>query len=137
MLAGSLAVVVLPLLRLLYGPAFVDAAVPVWLLLPGVVALGAGGVLASHIAGLGRPGLNLISSSVGLIVTLGLDLLLIPLAGMAGAALASTAAYASVAGLTAWFFSRSTGVPIADVVVVERSDLTRLASRIRATIAGS
>src|SRR6185312_10278454 len=92
MLAVLLAVLAVPLLVLVYGSDFEAAASPIWLLLPGVVALGAGSVLAAHLAGLGRPDLNLLGSLASLAVTLPLDLLLIPPLGMNGAALASTGA---------------------------------------------
>ena len=126
--AGALALAARPLLRILYGDAFEPAASAIWLLLPGAVALGAAAVLSAHVAGLGRPDLNLVGTVVGLMVTVALDLVLIPSIGMNGAAVASTASYASTAGVTAFFFVRLTRIPTRTLLEVRPSDLKRLGS---------
>ena len=87
--AGS-ATVVLPLL---YGEAFRDAVLPaVWICL-GLVVEPAAGVASGYLLGSGRPGLNSLILGGGFIVTLVLDLLLIPRHGSLGAAWASAVAY--------------------------------------------
>jgi O-antigen/teichoic acid export membrane protein len=84
------ATVVLPVL---YGEAFRDAVVPaVWICL-GLVVEPAAGVASGYLLGSGRPGLNSLILGGGFIVTLVLDLLLIPRHGSLGAAWASAAAY--------------------------------------------
>lgn len=125
-LACALALLAKPLLLVLYGSAFEPAAAAVWLLLPGVAVFGTVGVLAAHHAGIGRPGLNLLVSASSLAVTVGLDLVLIPRFGMYGAALASTAAYASAAVVMTLLFRRATGVGFREVLVIRGSDLRRL-----------
>ncbi len=81
------------LIRWLYSPAFSGAYPALLWLLPGVVLLGAGKVLTNEIAGRGFPHYNSISSGVALIATVALDLVLIPRAGIVGAAQASTVSY--------------------------------------------
>lgn len=134
MLAVLLAVLAVPLLVLVYGSDFEAAASPIWLLLPGVVALGAGSVLAAHLAGLGRPDLNLLGSLASLAVTLPLDLLLIPPLGMNGAALASTGAYLCTTGVAGLFFARVTGLPLAAFLAVGPSDVRRLLALTRSVV---
>lgn len=131
-LAGTLALLAKPLLQALYGAAFESAASALWLLLPGVAVFGVGSVLAAHLAGLGRPNLNLWVAASSLVVTLALDLLLIPSLGMNGAAIASSASYATTAVLTALLFNRLTGVPVRSVIVPRRTDLSRLLAVVRA-----
>ncbi len=81
------------LIRWLYSSAF-NAAYPALLwLLPGVVLLGGGKVLANEIAGRGYPHYNSISSGASLLATVILDVLLIPRFGIVGAAQASTISY--------------------------------------------
>ena len=59
----------------------------------GLALEGVGGVMTGYLYGVGRPGLNSWAMGVGLVVTLLLDLLLIPPFGAAGAAAASAVAY--------------------------------------------
>src|SRR5215213_679078 len=81
----------------LYGTAFQPAVVPAQILLLGLSLEGISGVIMAFLYGQGRPGLNSLVTGGGLIVTIVLDLLLIPRYGATGAAWASTAAYLSTA----------------------------------------
>jgi O-antigen/teichoic acid export membrane protein len=77
----------------LYGVRF-DAAVGLaQLLLVGLSVEGAAGVISAYLYGVGRPGLNSIAMGAGVVLTVVLDLLLVPRWGATGAAIASTAAY--------------------------------------------
>ena len=82
-----------PVTRLLYGEQFTASVVPAQVLVVGMVLSGAAGVASGYLYGRGRPGLNSLGLGVGLVVTLLLDLALIPRFGALGAAAASTAAY--------------------------------------------
>lgn len=62
-------------------------------LLPGVILLGGAKVLTNEIAGWGYPQYNSFNAGVALILTVILDLILIPRFGILGAALASSIAY--------------------------------------------
>jgi len=103
---GALALAVFGKLaiRLIYSGTFLEAYVPMLVLLPGVVLLGAGKTLTNDIAGRGYPHYNSMTAGLGLVVTLVLDLTLIPRMGALGAAIASTLAYASVCLLSVAFY---------------------------------
>jgi O-antigen/teichoic acid export membrane protein len=89
-LLGLSAPLVLPLL---YGAQF-DAAVGLaQLLLVGLSVEGAAGVISAYLYGVGRPGLNSVAMGAGVVLTIVLDLLLVPTHGSTGAAIASTVAY--------------------------------------------
>ena len=88
-LAAS-AFVVLPVL---YGPEFVDAGWPTAVLALGLVLQPVAGVATGFLMGAGRPGLNSAILGAGLVVTVVLDVILIPAHGALGAAWASAAAY--------------------------------------------
>jgi O-antigen/teichoic acid export membrane protein len=91
-----------------YGEAFRPAIVPAQIILLGLFAEGAAGVITAFLYGRGRPGLNSLVTGGGLVVTVVLDLLLIPQYGAVGAAWASAAAYLSTTGmLVIWFFRLS------------------------------
>jgi O-antigen/teichoic acid export membrane protein len=96
----------------IYGEAFRPAIVPAQIILVGLSIEGVAGVITAFLYGQGRPGLNSIATGVGLAVTIGLDLLLIPPLGAVGAAWASTAAYLTTTGmLIAWFYFLSRRQP--------------------------
>lgn len=82
-----------PVVRLLYGSRFDPAVDPARVLLAGMLLAGAAGVASGYLYGRGRPGLNSLAMGLGLLVTVVLDLALIPRFGAMGAAVASTSAY--------------------------------------------
>ena len=82
-----------PLLPALYGQEFVESVVPAAIIAVGLVASPAGGLASGYLLGTRRPGTNSVLQAVGLLATLGLDVLLIPHFGVIGAAVASAIAY--------------------------------------------
>lgn len=115
-----LALLAKPLLRLAFGAAFTPAAVPLWILLPGTVAVACGMVLGAGLGAAGMPGRASVAQLVGLAVTLaGLALTVAPF-GIIGAAATSTVAYL-FATATALFFLRRAGW-LGGRPVVEPSD---------------
>ncbi|HEX3647819.1 MAG TPA: polysaccharide biosynthesis C-terminal domain-containing protein, partial [Pseudonocardiaceae bacterium] len=86
-------------LPVLYGRAFHGAVLPACILLGGLAFEGAAAVSSAYLCGTGRPGANSWGMGVGVIVTITLDVLLIPRYGAVGAAVASTAAYLATTGL--------------------------------------
>jgi O-antigen/teichoic acid export membrane protein len=113
--SGAAAVVVAAApfaIPLILGDAFEDAALPLALLMPGVVAYAPVTVLVVYLSvRRGRPRLSLAVSVVSGITTLGLGLLLIPELGVNGAAIASSLGYAVGAALAWAFFARLTRMP--------------------------
>jgi len=94
------------LIGLVYGPEFSPAYWPLLALLPGVILLGGGKVLTNEIAGRGYIHYNSINAGLSLIITLTLDLLLIPRWGIMGAAVASSVAYATTFFTAIIFYAR-------------------------------
>jgi lipopolysaccharide/colanic/teichoic acid biosynthesis glycosyltransferase/O-antigen/teichoic acid export membrane protein len=91
--AIPLAALAPPLLPLVYGHDFAASVLPGQVLLLGLSVEGAAGVVTAYLYGRGRPGLNSLATFGGVVVTVALDLLLIPRLSLLGAAVASTAAY--------------------------------------------
>jgi O-antigen/teichoic acid export membrane protein len=100
-LLGVLAIsVVGPALIILgFGEAFRPALVPFFILLPGIWMLGCANICGSVLSGKKRPGSASLIAGGAALLTLVLDLILIPPFGAVGAAIASTAAY-SLFGLS-------------------------------------
>ena len=82
-----------PLVRVLFGRAFLPAVIPLIVLLPGVVAMGLASVFESYFAGVDRRQYQSISSACAFALSLILGVTLIPRYGALGAALASTGRY--------------------------------------------
>lgn len=95
---GALGLVLLgqPLIQIVFSSAFIGAYIPMLVLLPGVVLLGGAKVLTNEIAGRGYPHWNSINAGLALVLTVVLDLVLIPRYGVLGAAIASSIAYSAI-----------------------------------------
>lgn len=104
--AVALALVGRWLIRLIYSSAFTEAYLPLLALLPGVVLLGAAKVLTNEMAGRGYPQYNSFNAAIAVVLTVSLDLLLIPRYGVLGAAVASSVAYVVVAIAAVIFYGR-------------------------------
>jgi O-antigen/teichoic acid export membrane protein len=78
---------------LLYGDGFESARWPAAWIALGLLAQPASGVASGFLLGTGRPGLNSAILGAGFVVTLALDIALIPAHGSNGAAWASAASY--------------------------------------------
>jgi len=85
-----------PLIPWLYGSDFRSAIGPAYVLVAGLVTDGVGAIVSAWLLGCGRPGLNSLAVGVGVVVTVTLDVALIPAHHAMGAAIASAAAYISV-----------------------------------------
>ena len=83
----------------LFGTRFHSAVVPAVILVLGLAPEGAAAVSSAYLLGSGRPGLNSFAMGMGVVVTVGLDLVLIPAHRAIGAAIATTAAYLVTTGI--------------------------------------
>lgn len=133
-IALFLALVAEPLVTRIYGQAFRGSLAPLFWLLPGIVIFSAANVLASYLAGIGKPRLNFFVSLAGLFVTVSLNLLLIPRLNIVGAAISSTASYTTSTALIIWFFKRESGVRWRHIVLPMKGDFTMLFSQLRSLL---
>jgi len=109
-LAGGLCLAAVghPLIQAVYSSAFLGAYIPLLWLLPGTVAFGVTNVLAHDLAGRGRPEFNALVAAASLVLTIPLDVILIPSLGATGAAIASSISYAASTLLTLLAYARVT-----------------------------
>ena len=110
------------LIPFLFGEAYRSAIVCLWLLLPGLVLMGAGRVLSQAIAGAGRPGLNACVGLLTLSLAVTTSLLWAPRWGAAGVALATSLAYVADALGKAAVYCRLTGAAPASLWRLTRAD---------------
>ncbi len=87
------------LIPAVFGPAYRGAVPLLWVLTPGGVFLACGQVVGDLLRGLGRPGLVAMAQGLTAVCTVILLLALLPVAGVMGAAIASTIAYGTALAL--------------------------------------
>jgi O-antigen/teichoic acid export membrane protein len=108
---------------LLYGTAFAPAAGPFAVLLLGCVPFTLCVVQAAALGAVDRQEANLAAACVGLVVTVILDVLLIPRFGILGAAAASAISYLATTAVVLRAFTRTGSFPVSACVLPERGDL--------------
>ena len=107
LLSGAgLALIGRQLISVIYSDIFSPAYLPMLALLPGAVLLGSAKVLTNEIAGRGYPLYNSINAGLALVLTIILDLTLIPIWGVLGASIASSIAYLIIFFTAIYFYRR-------------------------------
>jgi O-antigen/teichoic acid export membrane protein len=119
------------LVEILYGPEFREAGLALRWILPGIVAYSIVAVLSRYAVGRGRPELATVANVTGLVVNVASNLLLIPVLGIVGAALASSISYACTAILMLAMFRRLSGRGIAETLILRPRDVTAAAGSLR------
>lgn len=115
-----------PSIYLIFGTEYLDAYIPLLILLPGIVLTSASRILANDLAARGRPELNMYTSIVVVVCNIIGNILLIPSYGLFGAALATTVAYMLNFLMKLLMYRYITKVPIVNLIVIRNSDLKGL-----------
>lgn len=113
------------LILVVFGSGMTPALHPLWLLLPGIVTLTAAKVISSYLSGIGKPTYSTYVGAGTVILTVILDLLLIPRFGINGAAVASSIVYTLTAATYIWILRREAGAGLLETMVVRPSDFMR------------
>jgi O-antigen/teichoic acid export membrane protein len=122
------------LILLVFGSAMVPALLPLWLLLPGIVFMAAAKVISSYLSGIGKPIYTTYIAAGAVIITVALDLLLIPPYGISGAAVASTITYTGTAAASVWIFKLESGAGLLETLVVRAEDFARYRRVVNSTV---
>jgi O-antigen/teichoic acid export membrane protein len=110
------------LIPLIYGLNFAGAVIPFLLLLPGIVGIALSKIIFANLSGSGRPQFATYSSMITFAATIILDLILIPIYDIAGAAIASSIAYLLGSILAVFWFSRQTKIRWHQIIIPTRHD---------------
>lgn len=124
----TLAVVARPVIELVFGADYLTALMPLWVLLPGVVAMSVVRILANDLAARGRPELNMYITVPAVIVNLVGNILLIPEYGLVGAAAATSLCYITIFVLLIYMYWRQTGIIWHQTIFIKKSDVSVLKS---------
>jgi O-antigen/teichoic acid export membrane protein len=119
------------IIRILYGEAFAPSYYPLLLLLPGIWALGLWKNIMNDLAVRGYPATKSYTAGASAVVTLALDIVLIPRWGIAGAAIASSIAYWTAFCFALWYYCRVTPFRAREVFSPTLKDLSLAFGRMR------
>jgi O-antigen/teichoic acid export membrane protein len=122
------------LILIVFGPAMIPALLPLWLLLPGIVSMAAAKVISSYLSGIGKPIYTTYIAAGAVILTVVLDLLLIPPYGIGGAAVASSIVYTCTAVASVWILRIESGAGWLETLVVRPDDFARYRRVVDSTV---
>jgi O-antigen/teichoic acid export membrane protein len=110
------------LVEAIFTAKMLPAVTPLWLLLPGTVALSFGKVASSYFSGIGKPIYGAYVAPINLVITVLLDLALIPRFGIEGAAAASSVIYTIGSAVALAIFVRESGNSVWESLVIQPED---------------
>lgn len=109
--------------QIVYGSDFAESAQVIRILMPGIVLMVLFKILNSSLAGRGNPLFALRIYVVTLVVNIVLNLILIPIYGIYGAAIASTISYTLGAIVFSIAYHRLTNMPYKDLFIINKNDI--------------
>ena len=112
-----------PIINLAYGSEFSRSYPAMIALLPAMVALGIDRILSSYVTGSGRPILTTYAITIATMVNLILNVILIPLWGITGAAAASSVSYSISAMIVVRYSLKISNGSLSDVILPRLSDI--------------
>jgi O-antigen/teichoic acid export membrane protein len=118
-------------------PAFDDCLPAFCILLPAVIALSVSKVMASYIAGRGKPGRIAFTSTATVVINICANIVLIPQFGIIGAALASLISYSASAGAVLVVASNMSGRSVQSLVVPGIEDVRILDTAVHRALAAA
>lgn len=111
-----------PLIKIFFGVKFLPSVIPLLILLPGIIALSGSKILTADLAGRGIPQFGAYSSFISLAVNIPLNLWLIPIWGIKGAAFASSVAYIIATIVVIIAFVKNSGILWTDILLIKKQD---------------
>jgi O-antigen/teichoic acid export membrane protein len=137
----GLAVVSRPIIALVYGEAFLPAAVPFLVLLPGAITMVIFRVLYDYLLISRDPLYVGIATGAAMVINVVANFFLIPRLGIVGASLASVISYTVTSVIAVYLFKRTAPIPLREILWPTAGDwreYTRLLGRLlrrRASVA--
>jgi O-antigen/teichoic acid export membrane protein len=110
-------------IEITYGEVFLPAYLPLLALLPGMLISSTGALTSAYLNGIGKVIYSPIITSTELTINIVLNIILIPIYGILGAAIASSICYSYGAVLGVFFFLKNSDITLKDVYLIKKSDL--------------
>ncbi|MBA3711324.1 MAG: polysaccharide biosynthesis C-terminal domain-containing protein [Pyrinomonadaceae bacterium] len=118
-------------LPVLYGASFADSTIQLLILLPGVYLFGLESILVQHFVGTGLPRVILLFWAATVLISIVLNLALVPLFGARGAAVSSTLSYSLIFTLVIVYFRARTGNSFASILLPDMTQVRELIALLR------
>jgi O-antigen/teichoic acid export membrane protein len=107
----------------IYGTPYQASVLPLLILMPGVIFMAIYKVLTRNFTSRDRQQVSILAAFLAMLSNVGLNLILIPLYGVPGAAFASTLSYSLAGILLLIFFTRETGIAWSEILLPKRTEL--------------
>lgn len=120
-----------PLVVFMFGRQFSGSLPAIFWLIPGIIFFSLSILLMNHFAGRGNPPIVIWSPAVAFIINIVLNIVLIPLYGIIGAAAASSAAYTIMFLINAVYFLHMEKVSVRTFLLPHKEDVHYLSMFIR------
>jgi len=122
-IVGILFFMISPLaIKILFGNEYSDASNVIRILIVGITVFAAERIISNDFAGRGKPELNLYTSIFTVLCNLVLNIVLIPLYGINGAAISTSIAYILTFIVKISLFKIVTGARFRDILILKQSD---------------
>ncbi len=119
------------LIPLVYGDAFRGAVRPLLILLPSVLLMALYQLLTRNFTSRGKQQVNILAAGVALVLNVGLNVVLIPRFGIAGAAAANGLSYGTAALTLLVAFVRDSGHSVTETLIVRPAEIAEMAGAAR------
>jgi len=120
--------------RGLFGAAFGPAVPALRVLLVGALGMSTASVISSYFSiHLGRPYLTLLMAGISAVICLLISVALIPRIGIVGGAIGTASSYLATQTIALLYFSRLTGVPLAQIYWLQKDDIAAYTAMARET----
>lgn len=121
-----------PLITLLFKKDFSSGSEALILLIPGIAIFSISNILANYLAGIGKIENNIVASTAGCIITVVLDLILIPKMGINGASIATSISYIVSTLVTIYYYIRITKSSLKELFIINKDDIKDIKNRVMA-----
>ncbi len=118
----------------IFGKSFYQAIAASQILAIGIIFIAQQFVFASYFKAVDKLSIPAIASWAGVVITIALDIMLIPVFGIAGAAWATTIAYATTAIYLIFKAKRLLGFSLKDILLIQVADIKWLLSKHPGTV---
>ncbi len=119
------------MIPLFYGHEFLDSIVLFKMLLAGVIPFSITTVIASYFVGKGKVRINMVGGIIGFIFCLCFDIILIPLYGNQGAAIATIISYCVSTVYTVFVYIKASHSSLKQLFIINRNDIVFLRAKLR------
>ncbi|MDZ7835006.1 MAG: polysaccharide biosynthesis C-terminal domain-containing protein [Alkalibacterium sp.] len=119
------------IVSILFGVEFFSSSSVIRILLPGIFFMVIVKILHADLAGRGFPIYGLWVSILPLVINIILNIILIPIYEIEGAAIASSISYTLAGVLFLYIYSKKEGIKVSSMLVINKQDFNMIISKVK------